>query len=221
MAALLLFCKRPEIGFGKQRLASEIGLEAAYEVSKLLLNCALEDFALWDGPKFLAPYGEEDCFWATDLIEKMACENSTVFPQSDGNMGERIEKLDKQIRETGEDMIIVIGSDSPAMDMKQYKEAEKLLREKDIVICPASDGGVTLMANSIPWPDLSDLHWGKDSFAESLVNSSKDQALSVGYTVGSFDIDNREDLLYYYKHSLAEKRTARIDLRDWIKEVLL
>ncbi len=221
MASLLLFCKRPQLGFGKQRLASQIGVQNAFEVSTLLFQCALEDLIAWNGPKIISPADEESEVWANELILEHSIKQCSVISQSNGNMGERIEDLDFKIRSKGERNIIIIGSDCPAMTIEHYSEAENLLSSQDIVITPARDGGATLMANSCSWPNLRDLHWSTETFAESLIETSHQAQLSVGFTSPSFDIDIKDDLLFFYEHAKNDKRISRINLCEWIKAHVL
>ncbi len=47
---LVVFCRRPALGVGKQRIAAEMGQEKALEAAKLLFEAALEDARNWSGP---------------------------------------------------------------------------------------------------------------------------------------------------------------------------
>lgn len=213
MPLLLLFCKRPQLGMGKQRLAAEIGTEAAFEINKLMLQCAMEDLANWQGPVVIAPAEEEDILWAQELLVQYDIADAIVLPQGDGNMGERINALDVALREMGFDRIVYIGSDAPAMTSVLYDEVTMLLEEDDVVLTPASDGGVTLMASSQLWPDLSALPWSSDSFGISLEECCVANGSSVGHSKVLYDVDSLEDLRHLFadfnnRGSLSQARKA-------------
>jgi glycosyltransferase A (GT-A) superfamily protein (DUF2064 family) len=216
MATLLLFCKRPQRGFGKQRLAAEIGVDLAFKANELLLNCALEDMAEWDGPKIISPSDEDSREWAQKLLNSFSIKDGSVICQGSGDMAKRIERLDAQIRANGESIIVIIGSDCPAMKPHNFREALALLETKSIVYTPARDGGATLMANKTPWIRLSELHWSKDSFAESLKNIAKEESITIGSTSESFDIDTKEDLIFFYEQCKGDLRLTRVALQNWI-----
>ena len=59
-AALVLFCRRPAPGIGKQRLARALGEIRALAIATALLECALEDIADWPGALVISPACEED-----------------------------------------------------------------------------------------------------------------------------------------------------------------
>ena len=54
---------------GKQRIAAEMGQQAAWEVGELLLATALEDARSWPGSLVLSPAAAADSIWATTLLQ--------------------------------------------------------------------------------------------------------------------------------------------------------
>ena len=64
---LVVFCRRPALGVGKQRIAAEMGKEKALEAATLLLEATLEDARNWSGPVFLSPAAPQDRSWAAQL----------------------------------------------------------------------------------------------------------------------------------------------------------
>lgn len=213
MPLLLLFCKRPQQGFGKQRLAAEIGAEAAFEIEKLMLQCAMEDLANWPGPVVLAPDSEEDILWAQEILTQYDIADSLVMPQIEGSFGEKINTLDSSLREMGFDKIIYITSAAPAMTSAIYDQAAMLLQEQDVVLTPASDGGVTLWGSANAWPDLQNLHWSDADFGFSLERVCLEGGYSVGHTDVLYRVNTIEDLDRLFldfnaKGSLSQARKA-------------
>ena len=108
-AVLVLFCRRPALGNGKQRLARTLGAARALAIASALLECALEDAAEWPGELVIAPASPEDVPWAEGLLARPA----RVEPQCEGNLGQRLSALDAALRARGCQHVMFIGSDAP------------------------------------------------------------------------------------------------------------
>ena len=81
-STLVVFCRRPAPGVGKQRIAAELGQQAGWEVGELLLETALEDARNWAGSVVLSTAAAADSAWASALLP-----NAHVVPQPPGNLG--------------------------------------------------------------------------------------------------------------------------------------
>ncbi|WP_051785719.1 TIGR04282 family arsenosugar biosynthesis glycosyltransferase [Endozoicomonas numazuensis] len=213
---LVLVCKKPALHQGKQRLAADIGAEQALAVAQLLLSCALEDLSDWPGKIAIAPAHPEDDQWASQLLKHRNC---LVVPQGSGNLGERLNHIDNELRLRGKENLIYIGSDSPTLSFKQLSDTAQKLQTYDTVFSKARDGGVTVMANRTPWPDLSKLPWSTDSLGASLTDLCRQSHLSVGYAPSGQDVDHLKDLLGALPELNSDDRPARIALTKHIKTV--
>lgn len=212
-ATLVLLCKRPAPGHGKQRLAATLGSDAAWRVARLLLHCALEDLASWDGPVVIAPDKPVDVDWATSLLSR----DVTVVPQPSGNLGQRINKLDLLLRSRGHQQLLWIGSDCPALMPHHLHWARDTLGEQDIALLPASDGGVVLMANRHPWPALEMLPWSQENFARQLETVCRQHNFGVRFGEQLSDIDSEQDLLLWQHSQQVDARLARQLLRSHLR----
>ena len=148
---LVLVCKRPGLGKGKQRLAAGLGPDAANRIAEAMLACALEDARAWPGSVMIAPANRDDYSWAENLLPE-AGSKVRVQPQADGNLGQRLNTLDHTLRNAGLERLFYIGSDAPALGAEDYAAAREALVNHDTVLVPSSDGGVVLMASRKPWP---------------------------------------------------------------------
>ena len=144
---LVLLCKRPALGHSKQRLAEGVGKKRALVIAQLLLDCAVEDLLDFPGTRALAPDQAQHQQWGQAL-----CESALCIPQSEGNLGERLNALDMQLRNLGHQYLIYIGSDCPLLGPDDYQRVNEQLRYSDTVLTMAQDGGVVLMASRKPWP---------------------------------------------------------------------
>lgn len=216
MATLVIFCKRPLPGQGKQRIARTLGKEAAFAVAKALLGCAVEDAELWPGPVVLSPAHAEDRTWAEGLLQR-DCE---VVPQPQGNLGEKLQWVDRSLRQSGHSKVVFIGTDAPEHTPQHYAEVCRLLAAEQVVLTPADDGGVTVMASVTGWPDLKDLPWSQEQLGDCLANSCKAAGMSVALSDGCWDVDEESDLRRLVSSLEDDARPARQQLLKVVRSVL-
>ncbi len=202
--ALVLVCKRPSWGTGKQRLAGFFGRETAERVATSLLACALEDCRAWPGPVIIAPARSEDRVWAEGLMKSAA-----VIPQEAGNLGHRLNVLDRSLRREGFVRLVYMGSDAPGLGKPDFDAARDALDRYDVAVAPAEDGGVVLMASRTPWPDLEGLPWSTGDLGLSLQDLCRSQGGSIETLAKGFDIDWPEDLLRAVSVLSSDSRPAR------------
>ena len=207
-AALVLVCKRPASGMGKQRLAASMGREAANCVAEALLACSLEDVQDWPGPVVIAPSHTADYVWAGRLLPYKR-QKVCVQPQTDGNLGQRLNALDTVLRDGGLEQLIYIGSDAPALAAADYTEARKALLEYDVVLKRAVDGGVVLMGNRRPWPSLSALPWSTADLGSTLADCCRAAGQSVAILSEGFDVDRQDDVVHLITALKTDQRPAR------------
>jgi rSAM/selenodomain-associated transferase 2 len=213
---LVIFCRRPRLGIGKQRIAADMGAPKALEISELLLAAALEDAADWQGTVVIAPADGRDSDWAAGLLP-----GARVIAQQGANLGERIRNIDQQIREWGGHDIVFVGSDAPALTPHALQSAASTLTHNDIVLIPARDGGVTLMGSRRPWPELSELPWETPELAEALQSATTGAGYSTVMLEESYDIDTRDDLAAAIADLGFDKRRSRRRICAWIERELL
>jgi rSAM/selenodomain-associated transferase 1 len=207
-AALVIFCRRPAIGIGKQRLARQIGAASAAEIATLLLATTLEDAASWPGPVVLAPAEATDTDWAATLLHRSV----RVIPQPDGNLGERLQSVDRTVRAGQPGAIIYIGSDAPILNESDYSAARAALLHHDVVLVPALDGGVTLLGSRCPWPELTDLPWSSELLYAALRERCMGRGLSVTSLSPGYDVDLAPDLQRLCTDLRTDRRPARQNL---------
>ncbi|HEY0768060.1 MAG TPA: DUF2064 domain-containing protein [Steroidobacteraceae bacterium] len=209
-SVLVVFCRRPQLGAGKQRLARALGACDALAIAKALLDCALEDAAAWPGGLVIAPHSSADALWARTLVERAA----TVQPQPPGNLGERLNALDAAVRAQGHERVVFIGSDAPSLTMPVLLAAETVLARSDVVLVPARDGGVTLMGSRVAWPDLAALPWSEPGLGQALESCCRGSGLSVTRLPASYDVDEASDLATARRALAADGRPARRRLHE-------
>jgi len=211
-SVLVVFLRRPALNVGKQRIAAELGAQAALGLSHCLLAATLEDAMEWQGQIVLAPAHHADVDWAHDLLDGQA----KTVAQPAGNLGKRINAVDQTVRKAAPPCVIFIGTDAPSLDNDYLVQARDALARFDVVLGPADDGGVTLMGARQPWPNLNDLPWETPELGNALEAACTDQGLSVNRLDRRYDVDTHSDLARAYADLHRDPRPARQQLVQWI-----
>lgn len=207
---LVLVTKRPRLYQGKQRLAATMGAETALELARFFLQCALEDLANWPyGPVVICPSDAKDLTWAKSLLP-----GAEVLYQSEGNLGERLEALDLNLRRQGHQRILFIGSDIPMLLETHYAEAFAAFNEADVVLSPAADGGVSLMGSACGWSLLPEMRWSTADLCADLQQACAAAGQRVSLIRSSYDVDEENDLKQLYQDLSRDQRPARVALYE-------
>lgn len=213
---LILFCKRPRLGIGKQRLARVLGQQGAFRIADMLHQCALAQLASWPGRSVIACADAADC----DSYQAEHPWLDTVIAQQGDNLGQRINHVERQLRAAGHERLIIIGSDMPEQTPDQLLAAAEKLAQHDIVLSGATDGGVTLMAAAVAWPDLDALPWSTPELGQALVQCCEQAGLSVGWVTPCDDVDLVADLRRLRASLVDDPRAPQQALRKLIQELV-
>jgi len=217
-ATLVVFCKRPKLGQGKQRLAQEIGQHNALKVAQCLLDCAMADARQWqqelNGQVVISPASSDDIGWAGSLLE-----NATVLAQPRGNLGRRLNYIDRQLCLDAQVKKVFIGTDAPCLGINELLTVERQLNHSDVVLQPAKDGGVTIMATRKPWPGLHALPWSTSELQQALCAQCLHVGQSVQLLSTNNDVDYWDDLLAVQKQLQQDGRHTRQVLASCIAEL--
>lgn len=206
---LVLMFKAPNRS--KRRLAAQIGAQAAAAAGRLF-DCAREDAALWPGPVCFAPAEDEDAAWLSATIG----DQPLVIPQQGPGLGERINHVNRRLREQSHPKQIFIGIDCPQLDPEYLRAADAHLATYDLVVGPAHDGGAVLIATRAILPDLAHLPWSTPELLNALTSLARSRQWSPYSMHPLADIDTLEDLQAATASLRDDSRAARRALCDWI-----
>jgi len=194
----ICFCKHPEPGLVKSRLAKDIGDKKAASVYKILLENILANIA---GHGFdVLLYGYPDSHHP--ILQKYAAKYSlSSHSQHGNNLGEKMwhaidENLENYLN------IVLIGSDCLYTDVNYINQAFELLDDgSNIVLGPSEDGGYALIgANKVDKAIFQDISWStKDVFQQT---KNKLTQLEWKYACLPIvrDLDTIEDYQYFKSH---------------------
>jgi glycosyltransferase A (GT-A) superfamily protein (DUF2064 family) len=208
---LVVMLKHPQRS--KTRLAAEIG-ELAQDAAQRLWACALEDAVDWPGPVCLAPAEADDRAWLLAQYPALALH----LVQGPGNLGQRINHVDRQLRGQGYRQLLFIGTDCPAMNRCYLEQAAAALGESDVVLGPARDGGVVLMGARRAWPELADLPWSTAQLGRALALRCRETGSSVATLAELADVDAAADLRVAAAELREDGRPARRALSQWLAQ---
>ena len=132
---LIIFARAPVYGTVKQRLAQDIGKQAALEFYQHTLTSQLEQLSgeMWNLTiaAASAPEAHHPMFDSFNTIS-----------QREGDLGYRMVSTLAHFEGTNR---IIIGSDIPSINTTHIRDAFTALRDYDLVFGPACDGGFWLV----------------------------------------------------------------------------
>jgi rSAM/selenodomain-associated transferase 1 len=201
--ALFIVARTPIAGQAKTRLGAYLGHEAAVALYSTFLRdlgkrftqaAARDGYDLWW--HYTAP-DDMDSTMAEATFSAAVPAGGKLLRQVGENFGQRLRYGFQALRERGYERIVVIGSDSPHLPAAWVRAAFVALREDDVVIGPARDGGYYLLGLRAT-TESCDLFTGvpmsaSDTCART-VERAKRQNLSIAYTPRGFDVDEVSDL---------------------------
>lgn len=134
--------------------------------------------------------------------ECLALGVARITPQQGDDLGQRMYRALVAALQQHESVLLV-GSDCPGIDSVYIEAAFAALKESDVVLGPATDGGYVLIgAKRINAGIFEDINWGTEQVFEQTVESLRKTGLSWACLPTLSDIDRPEDLPVWemFKH---------------------
>lgn len=199
-----LFAKWPSAGSVKTRLARDTSPEFAAQVAGAFLRDSLIRFGDLPVERIVVfdPPGAADGFSA------LVGGRWRLQPQAVGDLGIRLNQffgdafLGKSAR------VVAVGSDSPTLPLDYVMQAFDRLRQCDVVLGPAMDGGYYLIGLSRPAPELFDgIRWSTSNVLGQTVERLG--SLSLSLLPPWFDVDTRDDWIAFRGHLKAMRAAGQ------------
>ena len=196
-ATLLVFAKAPRPGEVKTRLARSLGRGGAPEHGKAAALYRRMGRLIVDGVAE-APAIVTVCYDPPDAEREIQNWLGSVprryWPQGEGDLGERMSRMFTRAFEVAE-RVVVIGTDTPAVDAGTVERALEALDTADVVLGPSSDGGYYLMGLSEPHPELfAGISWSTGSVLAETMARARGMGLRPALLEVESDIDTAADL---------------------------
>jgi uncharacterized protein len=175
----------------KTRLAAAIGPRQAAQVYQAMLRQTVERFSSLADRRTIvfSPPGRQGDF------ANVAGTAWGLSPQGTGDLGTRMARYFRRAFRTGTTRVILIGADSPTLPVDYVERAFELLRERLVVLGPASDEGYYLVgaAGSIP-PIFAGIQWSTPQVWRQTVSLLHQAQVTYHELPRWYDIDTLEDL---------------------------
>lgn len=205
---LIVFARYPEAGKTKTRLIPALGPQAAAELQRQMTSHTLHQARLLAQERHV---DIEVRFAGGDAarMRQLYGPGPRFSPQGDGDLGLRLHRAAQEAFNAGTTFVALIGSDCPYVTPELLNAAFDALRQHDVVLGPAIDGGYYLIGLRHCYPKLfQDIDWGSDRVYEQTRQAARKLGLSIGTLPLLADVDRPEDLNIWYaveKETLAAK----------------
>lgn len=220
---ILIFTRYPEPGKTKTRLISVLGTEGAADLQRRM---TWETLAKVVSVVHSRGVAFEICYDGGDdlLMADWLGRGLSFRRQCDGNLGEKMLKAFEHAFDQGFEYVILLGCDCPNLSQKIIEDSMSMLKESDLVLGPANDGGYYLIGLRQLHQGLFDaIPWGtKDVFKITLA-IAKGLGLSVQTTKHLDDVDRPEDLQFLGSGHLQSSDPCKfpnMDIRDRISVII-
>jgi uncharacterized protein len=209
---IIIFSRLPEPGTTKTRMIPALGPDGAAELQRQMTLHALEQaraFAKERSAEVEVRFVGGDA----DAMADCFGDGVSYRPQSNGDLGVKMERAASVAFDEGAERVVIIGSDCPGITPKVLQDAFGQLREQDLVLGPATDGGYYLIGMGRRLPEL--FHgpdWGSDTVFDSTVQIARKHGISLGLLQRLDDVDRPDDLPVW-RQALGAKGDASVERR--------
>lgn len=191
MHSILLFVKAPVAGLVKTRLYPELAPNRAAELYRALAQDTVDAARFVADARVVIAYEPHAEFPTPEWLRGAA----DWFSQRGASLGDRLTHAVAETYRRSPSPVIVIGTDLPGLTPQILNESRWLLRDNDVVLGPASDGGYYLIGLERPRPVLfENIPWSSSSVLEATLRILAQIELSFVQLPLMHDLDTPEDL---------------------------
>jgi rSAM/selenodomain-associated transferase 1 len=190
--ALVILAKVPDSGTVKTRLKGQMtDRERVGLYTSLLEGTVLKLGRIPGVDSYISysPAGSREYFSSFGL---------PMFPQLEGDLGERMYRALKTVLANGHERAALVGVDIPDITADTVLEALGLLAESDMVFGPAEDGGYYLVALKTPIEEIfRGIRWSTPETLRQSLQRAEEHGYRVALADTLHDIDTIEDVKAY------------------------
>ncbi|MFP3982717.1 MAG: TIGR04282 family arsenosugar biosynthesis glycosyltransferase [Desulfurivibrionaceae bacterium] len=191
---LILFTRFPEPGQVKTRLIPALGSRKAAKLQRILTGVSIEEALDLSGRRGtlteLFFSGGDD-----NLMKQTFGLSMPLKLQKGSTLGEKLRQAFRESFARGITRVVIIGTDCPSLTSEIMESALLKLKDYDVVVGPAVDGGFYLIGMGEGYDDiLEGIDWGSGQVLAQLTENI--QKKSLAFTLMDYlrDIDDPEDL---------------------------
>jgi len=196
--SLIIFTRYPEIGKAKTRLIPAIGAEKATNLHRQMTELTVKK-TLELSQKLELNIHVYFVDGDIDLMRLWLGNNLNFQPQSLGDLGEKMYSALKDRFLANDTEIIIIGTDCPSLNVEILLVAFEQLKNHDLVIGKAEDGGYYLIGLKSLAKDLfTNINWSTAQVFQQTISIAQKLNLTIYDNLPILrDIDTCEDLQFY------------------------
>ena len=187
---LIVFTRNPELGKVKTRLAKTVGNAIALKIYTFLLE-KTRDIAVQvsaDKAVYYSVKVRENDIWDTNNFQK--------HQQVGEDLGIRMLHAFKNGFKAGYEKVMIIGSDLYDLTAETIENAFIALKDNEVVIGPAEDGGYYLLGmNSLEEKVFKNKNWGTETVRKNTLEELKDKKVFLLEELN--DVDVFEDIEHH------------------------
>ncbi len=188
----MLFTRYPKAGNTKTRLIPHLGAVQAAELQRWMTASMAREMAA------LRPDIDRQIHFSGGELSQMQAwlgQQFRYFPQFAGSLGNRLHQAFISNFQAGMETVVAIGADCPELSTCHLEQAFRQLRNHDVVLGPAADGGYYLIGLRRPQVKLfDDIPWGTGEVFARTVAIATHLNLSIATLEQLRDVDRPEDL---------------------------
>jgi len=214
---LILFVKHPRPGDVKTRLAQDLGVDDAASLYQ-----AMAEHVVRETTPAAGGYERLVRFAPAEAEDAIARWLPTVArgPQAAGDLGVRMADAFARAFGEGAGRVVLVGTDAPGLDRVLVGQAFGALRDHDVVIGPACDGGYYLIGLAAPCEGVFEgVAWSTPAVFAQTVARARALALRTFTLPELRDVDTLDDVRREWKR-LAPLLEGREALRQRLERAL-
>ncbi len=191
---LIIFTRYPEPGKTKTRLIPVLGAEGAATFQRQMTEHQLAEV---EKLQAFHPLIVEVHFTSGDeqLMQSWLGSDIIYKRQSEGDIGCRMAFAFQASFAEGMNNVVLIGTDCPELNAQVMAQAFQALRQHDLVLGPAQDGGYYLIGLRRLIPELfAGISWSTATVLQQTLSIAQRLELSVAKLPLLRDVDRPEDL---------------------------
>jgi hypothetical protein len=202
MYTLGLFVKHPVPGQVKTRLAGALGDDAATRLYVAFVADILARFRSFPGRRSLGFTPDEPAARAAfDALGRGAYQ---LWAQPSSDLGSRMFAFFRDHLRNPGDRAVLIGSDSPTLPFHFVDKAFQSLRDHDLVLGPAADGGYYLIGMTAPAKNVFDgIPWSEPTVLLKTAERISELKLRCALLPLWYDVDSHADVYLLRGHLAA------------------
>ncbi|MBU0479662.1 MAG: TIGR04283 family arsenosugar biosynthesis glycosyltransferase [Proteobacteria bacterium] len=202
---LLIFTRYPTAGSTKTRLIESLGGEGAADLQRRMSERTVAVARTLPADLEVRYFGgsrEQVSSWLGDAIR--------IQDQGEGDLGVKMARAFAESFAEGYQRVIIIGADCPSLTAAILSEGFTELKDRQMVLGPAEDGGYYLLGLTRSCPALfEDQPWGTSGVLDNTLAVADKLGLEYRLLEKLHDIDRPEDLA---RMPIAENTGHRISI---------